>query len=184
MSRMLNQQCTLAKLRAEIEDREERVYQRYKRFGYLAHNYRNKKKKEKRKSISQNKFEVIASRVMQCGVRKEVKVKRQETIEKVKCFRYWGIGHLKWECPNIEVKKKKKKEEEVVHVARLQKAQQQGRLVYPIQEKVQEYCEKWNMPPEGVILLKRGQITRETVVTYIDCGGYKSKGVQICKNQE
>jgi len=49
---------------------------------------------------------------MQCGVREEVKVKRQEMMEKVKCFRYWRVSHLKWECPNIEVEKKKRREEE------------------------------------------------------------------------
>jgi len=43
-------------------------------FRYLAHNCRNKNKKE---IVSQNKFEVIASRIMQCGVREEVKVRRQ-----------------------------------------------------------------------------------------------------------
>jgi len=53
--------------------------------------------------ILQNKFEVIASRVIQCGVREEVKVRRQETMEEVRCFRCWGVGYLKWECPNIKV---------------------------------------------------------------------------------
>jgi len=52
------------------------VYWGYKRFGYLACNCRNKKEKEKGRLISQNKFEVIVSRVMQCGVRKKVKVRR------------------------------------------------------------------------------------------------------------
>jgi len=62
----------------------------------------------KGKPIPQNKFEVIASRVMQCGVREEVKVKRQEIVEEeeVKCFKYWGIGHYKWECPNIEIERR------------------------------------------------------------------------------
>jgi len=64
---------------------------------------------------------VIVSRVIQCGVREEVKVGRQEIMEEVKYFRCWGVGHLKWECPNIEVEKKKKREEETAHVARPQK---------------------------------------------------------------
>jgi len=139
MSKMLNQQYTLTKLRAEIEGREGRMYWGYKRFRYLVYNYRNKNIEEKRKSISQNKFEVIVSRVIQCGVREEIKVRRQETIEEVKCFRCWGVGHLKWECPNIEVEKKRRRKEEAVYVARPQKVQQQGRPVYPIQEKVQKY---------------------------------------------
>ena len=32
-------------------------------------------------------------------------VRRQEIVEeKVRCFKYWGIEHYKWECSNIEVK--------------------------------------------------------------------------------
>jgi len=61
---MLNQQHALAKLRAKIEGREEKVCWGYKRFGHLAHNCRNKKGEEKRRLISQNKFEVIASRMI------------------------------------------------------------------------------------------------------------------------
>jgi len=68
---MLNQWHALAKLRAEIEDREERVCWGCKRFGHLACNCRNKKGEEKGRLIPQNKFEVIASRVMQCRVREE-----------------------------------------------------------------------------------------------------------------
>ena len=58
--------------------------------------------------ILQNKFEIIASRMMQYGMREGVKVRRQEITEEVKCFRYWGVRHFKWECPNIEVEKRKK----------------------------------------------------------------------------
>jgi len=38
-------------------------------------------KKAKGKPVFQNRFEVIASRVMQCGVREEAKVRRQKTVE-------------------------------------------------------------------------------------------------------
>jgi len=48
---MLNQQCALAKLRAEIEDRKERVCGGCKRFGQLVYNYRNKKEEEKGRLI-------------------------------------------------------------------------------------------------------------------------------------
>jgi len=64
---------------------------------------------------------------MQYRVGEEIKIRRQETMEKVKCFRYWSVRHLKWECSNIKVKKKKRREEEVACVARLQKAQQERR---------------------------------------------------------
>jgi len=181
---MLNQQHALTKLRAEIEGQEGRVCWRYKRFRHLACNCRNKKKEEEeRKPILQNKFEVIVSRVIQCGVGEEVKVRRQETMEEVKYFRCWGVRHLKWECPNIEVKKKKRREKEAAHVARPQKAQQERRLACPIWEKVQEYCGEWNAPLEGALLLERGWIMREVVAIYVDCGGCEDKGVQTYENQ-
>ena len=183
MSRMLNQWHALTKLRAEIEGREERVCWRCKRFGHLAYNYRNKKVKKKRKLIPQNKFKVIASRVMQYGVREEVKVKRQKTIEEVRCFRCWSIRHLKWEYPNIKVEKKRRREEKAVYVTRPQKVQQQERLVCPTQKKVQEYCKKQNAPPKDILLLERGQITKKMVAMYMNYGGYKGKEVQTCKNQ-
>ena len=128
---MLNQWHTLAKLRAEIEIKEGRVCWEYKRFGHLACNCRNKTREIKEKPILQNKFEVIASRVIQCGVREEVR--RQETEEKeVQYFRCWGIEHYKWECPNIKVEKKRKRSEEAAHVVSPQKAQQEEKPVYSI----------------------------------------------------
>ena len=109
MSGLLNQKYTLAKLRVELEERKERIYWCYRKFGHLACNYRNKKEETKGKPISQNKFEMIASRVMQCGVEKEVKVRRQEMMKEVQCFRYRGIRHYKQKYPNIEVEKKRKR---------------------------------------------------------------------------
>ena len=53
----------------------------------------------------QNKFEILASRVMQYGVKREVKVRQQEVEEEVKYFRYWEVGHFKWECPSMEVER-------------------------------------------------------------------------------
>jgi len=64
MSSILNQQYTLTKLRVEIEEREERMCWECRKFRHLACNCRNKKEEAKRKLISQNKFEVIANRVM------------------------------------------------------------------------------------------------------------------------
>jgi len=59
----------------------------YRKFGHLARNYRNKRGEIKGKLIPQNKFEIIASRVIQYRVGRRIKVRRQETVEKVKCFR-------------------------------------------------------------------------------------------------
>jgi len=38
-------------------------------------------KEAKGKPVPQNIFEMIVSRVMQCGVREEAKVRRQKTVE-------------------------------------------------------------------------------------------------------
>ena len=95
MSSLLNQKYALAKLRAELEGERERMYQYCKKFGHLAYNCRNKKEKVKEKPISQNKFEVITSRIIQYRMKEEIKVRRQEVMEEVKCFRCWGIEYYK-----------------------------------------------------------------------------------------
>ena len=87
MNSMLNQQYTLTKLRAELEERDGRKCWSYKKFEYLACNYRNKNEKEKGKLIPRNKFEVLLSRVMRCRVREKVRIRRNKMAKKVKCFR-------------------------------------------------------------------------------------------------
>jgi len=95
MGSMLNKWCALAKLRAEIEGREGRVCWGYRKFGHLAHNCRNREQEKKGRSTLQNRFKVLTSRVMKCGLRGEVKVRKQEVVEKVQCFRYRGTEHRK-----------------------------------------------------------------------------------------
>ena len=96
----------------------------------MAYNCRNKKEEAKRKLVSQNKFEMIVSRVIQCRVKEKVKVRKQETVEEgVQYFRYWKVGHYKWKCPNIKVEKERRRSGEVVYVVSLQKTQQEERLV-------------------------------------------------------
>ena len=56
---------------------------------------------------------MLATRVMQYGVRGEVKVRWQKRIKEAKCFRCWGVGHCKQECPNIEVKREKRRSEQI-----------------------------------------------------------------------
>jgi len=97
MSGMLNQWHALAKLRAEIEEREGRVCWSCKGFGHLAQNCRNKVEKEKRGVTPQNKFEVLSSRVMQCDVKERV-VRKLETVE-VECFKCGEKGHKCRACP-------------------------------------------------------------------------------------
>ena len=169
ISSMLNQQCTLTKLRAEIEERERRICYKYKKFRHLAYNCRNKKKETKGKLIPQNKFEVIASRVMQCGVKEEVKVRRQKIIEEeIQCFRCQGVEYYKQKCPNIKVEKKRRSEE-VVHAVSPQKAQQEEKPVCFLQRKVQEYYSKRGMSPSSLKNLQHSLPHITAFVTMLDC---------------
>ena len=105
MSDMLNQRRALARLRAELEEREGRICRRCGGFGHLARRCRSGEEQKKEKVVS-NRFEALRSRVMQCGVRE---VRRQETEkEVVKCFGCGKEGHKKWECPRKRESKKEK----------------------------------------------------------------------------
>jgi len=54
--------------------------------------------------VAENRFEVLRSQVMQCGVRE---MRRQETVrEGVKCFGCGEEGHKKWECPRKKERSK------------------------------------------------------------------------------
>jgi len=75
MSNLLNEKYALAKLRAELEERKGKICRCCKKFGHLAQNCRNRRGEEKRKVVSQNKFEMLSSRVMRC----RMKLRRQET---------------------------------------------------------------------------------------------------------
>jgi len=68
MSNMLNARCALAKLRAGLERREGRLCRHCRRFGHVAQKYRSEKE-ETKKTKPQNRFKVLKSQVMQCGVR-------------------------------------------------------------------------------------------------------------------
>jgi len=52
MSSMLNQKKALAKLRAELKGRERRKCWGCRKFGHLAHNYRNKEREKEKKTNS------------------------------------------------------------------------------------------------------------------------------------
>jgi len=68
LSNLLKEKCTLAKLRVELEGRRGKLCRCYRKFRHLAQNCRNKREGEKGIVIPQNKFEILSSRVMQCGV--------------------------------------------------------------------------------------------------------------------
>jgi len=67
MSNLLKEKCALTSLRAKLEGRRERECWKCRGFGHRAQHCR-KEKKEKEKTTPQNKFEILASRVMKCGV--------------------------------------------------------------------------------------------------------------------
>jgi len=85
MSSILNQKHTLAKLRAELEGRKEKMCLSCKKFGHLACNCKNKEKKRKRTLVPQNRFKVLLSRVMRCGIeiRKQEGEKQEEEAVRV-----------------------------------------------------------------------------------------------------
>jgi len=105
MSNLLNENCALAKLRTELERRKGKLCRGCKKFGHLTRNCRNKRGEEKGTVVPQNKFKVLSSRVMQCGV--EEKTIRSMRMLGVKCFRCREEGHKYRECPLWEKKVKR-----------------------------------------------------------------------------
>lgn len=181
---MFQQQRTFTILRAQLEGKIGRECFRCGNFGYLAQNYRNKRKEEK-EGQPQNKHKVLASRVMQCeeGGRS---IRRQEVEEEVRCFRCKIVGHYKWECPNIEMERRRQKKNNSVPLVRkcTLAGQEEGRmLVWLTRAKVQEYGGEEGATPNEAILLEQGWITEEVAVTYMDCAGCEQKGLQWEENR-
>jgi len=94
MSNLLNEKRALAKLRAELEGRKGKLCQCCKGFGHLARNCRKQKEMEKGVTMPQNKFEVLSSRIMQCGVEE-----RSMRMVAVRCFKCREERHKCRECP-------------------------------------------------------------------------------------
>jgi len=105
MSNLLREKRALAKLRVELERRREKLCQCCRKFRHLARNCRNKREGEKETAIPQNKFEILSSRVMQCGV--EEKTIRSIRVG-VKCYKCREEGHKYRECPLAGRKKEKR----------------------------------------------------------------------------
>jgi len=70
---MLKEKQALVLLKVQLEERE---YWSCRKFRHLVHNYRTKKEKEKKKKEKpQNKYRILATRIMQCKVKGKVEVK-------------------------------------------------------------------------------------------------------------
>ena len=131
---MLKEKHTLAKLKAELEGRKGKLCRCCKKFGHLACNCRSKKEGEKGVATPQNKFEILSSRIMQCGV--EEKVVRNIRIVVVRCFSCGEEGHKSRVCPQ-----KEKKEYRVVHPYK-RKVHQEKKPAHLARGKAQKCGEK------------------------------------------
>jgi len=133
MSNLLNKKRALAKLRAELEGRKGKLCRCCKKFGHLAQNCRNRRGEEKGTVVPQNKFEVLRSRIMQCG--EGERTIRRMGVAEVECFECREKGHKCRECP---LWIRRKNEERAACVAISQKAQQKRRPACPVRGEVQE----------------------------------------------
>jgi len=131
MSSLLKEKHALAKLREELEGRKGKLCRCCKGFGHLARNCKKLKEGVEGTVVPRNKFEVLRSRVMQCGV--EEKVVRNVRMVVVRCFKCGKEGHKCRECPLWEKKVKR-----VAHPNRGKAHQQERRPAHPIREKAQE----------------------------------------------
>jgi len=97
MSNLLKEKHSLAKLREELEGRGGKLCFGCKEFGHLARNCRKQKETGKGATMPQNKFEILSSRVMQCGVEERM-IRNIRTVA-VKYFKCGEEGHkCRW-CP-------------------------------------------------------------------------------------
>jgi len=131
LSNLLRERCALTKLRKELEERKGKLCRSCKRFGHLVCNCRNKREGEKGTVVPQNKFEILKSQVMQCGV--EERVVRSIRTVVVRCFKCGEEGHKCRECPLWERKVKR-----VVRPEEGKAHQGKRRLARPIREKMQK----------------------------------------------
>ena len=131
MSNLLNEKHALAKLRAELEGRKGKLCRSCRGFRHLAQNCRKGKEEEKEIAIPQNKFEILSSRVMQCGVEERV-VRSMRTVA-VRCFKCGEEGHKCRKCPLWERKVKS-----VTCPEGGKMHQEKKRPAHPIREKAQE----------------------------------------------
>jgi len=164
MSNMLNKRCALTKLRAKLEGREGRLCRKCGGFRHFARKCR-KRKEQKERTVGGNRFEVLGSRVIQCGVRE---VRRQEKVEEtVKCFGCGEVGHKKWECRK---RKEERKREDMTPPCE-------------VWEKVKKHSGARGLPPRRAAICMEGWMTPREVITFVECRGCDYKGMKTEENR-
>ena len=206
MSSLLKEKCTLAKLREKLEGRKGKLCRSCKGFRHLAQNCRNRKEGEEGAEMPQNKFEILRSRVMQCGV--EERVVRSTRTVVVKCFKCGEEGHKCRECPlwkrklkRVACPKEGKAHQGEKRPARpiREKAQEgekklrrveESEAAHPVQGKVQQEWKRSSMEelrkraeehcgegvPEEAQFFELGWCIPGMIVTYTKCRGCGRKG--------
>jgi len=158
MSNLLKERYSLAKLRKKLKGRRGKLCQCYKGFRHLAQNCR---KGEKEVAIPQNKFKVLSSRVIQCGVEKRI-VRNVRTVA-VEYFKCEEKGHKCREC--LLWRKKEKKVKRVMCPIQEKVHQQEKRkLAYLEKGKAQECSEKREVrriEEKKVVCSARGEAQQE-----------------------
>ena len=155
MSSLLKEKRALAKLRVELEGRKRKLCRSCKGFGHLARNCRNKNEEGKGAATPQNKFEILSSRVMQCGV--EERMVRSVRTSVTRCFQCGDEGHKCYVCP--------RKQEKKIRVARpyMGKAHQRKTPARLERGKAQEGGEREVRKTEEIVVarLARGEAQQE-----------------------
>jgi len=212
LSNLLREKCALTKLRVELEGRKGKLCWSCRGFRHLARNCRNRKEEEKGAEMPQNKFEVLRSQVMQCGV--EERVVRSTRMVVVRCFKCGEEGHKCRKCPLWEKKVKRvvcpnggkahQEERRPAHPIRKKAQEGEKRLRRMEEEKVArpakgEAQQGWRRSsieelrkkaeehcgkgvPREAQLLELRWMTEEIVVSYLTCK-YREKGSHVEDNQ-
>jgi len=193
MSNLLKEKRALAKLRAELEGRKGKLCRCCKGFGHLARNCRKQTETERGATMPQNKFEVLKSRVMQCGVEERV-VRSMRTVG-VKCFKCREEEHKCRMCPKKkkrvvrpekgkaqegEKRVRRMEEEKAARPARGEVQQEWRRSsMEKLRKRAEEHCREG--VPREARLLELGWMTEEIVVSYLTCK-CREKGSHVENN--